>query len=322
MSEPVRVAVVGLGEFGLLHLEAYLRNPQCEVVAVVGRDASKTEAIAARYGIVRWFTSTLEMMEALAPAAVSVVTAGAHHLEPTAQALAAGASVLLEKPVALSVDDAEQLRRMAESATGFVMPAHVLRFADPYKEVKRRIESGRLGTVLSMAFRRHRPRDHDARFPDVHPVFMTAIHDIDLAIWFSGAEVCDVTSWQVDAEGSNQPAVVWVAVRASDGSMWSFQVSWLLPDDAENDDTVEIFGSQGTLSLGRDMLLRELVVDAPVDEVDFSGFELEDALAAELDYFIDCVRTGRAPQVISLAEAIQGIALAGQVVAGSRARPV
>lgn len=320
MPERVTVAVVGLGEFGLQHLEAYRRNPHCEVVAVVGRDAGRTAAVAAGRGVERWFTSMAEMMATVSPAAVSVVTAGAHHLEPTALALAGGASVLLEKPVVLSSAEGERLLQMSESAPGFVMPAHVLRFAAPYQELKQRVESRRVGRVLSMAFRRNRPRDHDLRFPDVHPAFMTAVHDIDLAIWLSGADVRDVTSWEVKPEGNHQPAVVWATVSVSDGSIWSFQVSWLLPEGSRNDDTIEILGTLGTLSLDRDMMLRESTTVSTAEELDFAGFELEVALAAEVDYFVDRVQRGQTPQTITLAEAIRGIALAEQIVASGRAQ--
>lgn len=176
---------------------------------------------------------------------MSVATAGTYHLRPSLLALQHGAAVLLEKPVVLNSADGALLAAAEVQSSGFVMPAHILRFAEPYREVKRRIDSGKIGVPVSFAFRRYRQQNHDARFPDMHPAFMTAVHDIDLALWMSVAAAVEVTRAEVRIAEFHQPAVVGATVRGDNGTLWSFQVSWLLPDDTPVLNAVEIFGSKG-----------------------------------------------------------------------------
>src|SRR5690606_11950359 len=133
------------------------------------RDPGRTAEFAARYGVPGVSTDLEAALAEHRPDAVVIAAPGALHLPMTRAALLAGASVLLEKPVVPTSDEIDELRRVALEASGFVMPAHVLRFSAPYRELRRRLREGRIGEPVSFAFRRYRALDHDHRFPDVHP---------------------------------------------------------------------------------------------------------------------------------------------------------
>lgn len=317
MTAPVRVLLAGLGDFGERHAAAVAANPGSELVAVVGRDPGRTAAFAGRHGVTGVSTDLDSALVEHRPDAVVIAAPGALHLPMTCAALAAGASVLLEKPVVPTVAEIAELRRAADAAPGFVMPAHVLRFSAPYRELRCRLQEGRIGEPVSFAFRRYRALDHDRRFPDVHPAYMTAIHDIDLAIWLSGQRFSELSATATRVEGAAQPGSVMAHARGDRGAVASFAVSWLLPD-GHAEDALEVFGTEGMLALDHRYTLRERS-GAGEASTEFPDYDLDSALQEEVDHFIACVARGQASSVITLEEALHGLELAEAMAQGGGA---
>lgn len=310
----VRVAVVGSGPFAELHAQAFAENPDCELVAIVSRTLPRAEALAERYSAGGAFRSTGELVAARQVDAVSVVTAGRFHLEPTLEALQAGASVLLEKPVVMDSAEGRVLRDAASRAPGFVMPAHILRFGAPYQELRSRLLSGAVGVPRALSFRRHRGRDHDELFPDVHPVLMTMTHDIDLALWLTGSTPVQVDARQIEAPSRSQPLAVWAEVELRDGTALSFQVSWSLAGGTLPD-SLEIVGDEGALSLALLPRVHDFGAGAAVVDDTLTPHAAHGALREEIRTFVDAVRFGRPPAAVTLDEALAGIDLAQRIIA-------
>lgn len=308
---PSRVLLVGLGDFGALHAQAIIDHPDAELTVVVGRQADPTEQFAQRFGAAAWSTDLAAALRDHTPDAVIVASPGATHLPFTQAAVEAGAAVLLEKPVVPTIAEAAALREIAARPGAFVMPAHILRFAAPYREVHKRIREGAIGGVRALSFRRHRGVDHDARFPDVHPAFMTAIHDIDLAIWMATGELGAVDAHNVPALAHSQPGAVFAQARLGD-AVASFEVAWLLPD-GHAEQSFEVFGTDGMLAVDRDFTVRE-VSSREVSETPFSGFSLDEALADEIDHFLHCVQEVTRSDVVTIDEALRGLEVAHRIV--------
>jgi len=310
-SAPVRVAVVGAGQFGELHVRSYLSNPQSVLVAVVDRDIDRAREVAERYSVPAHYDSIEALLDAEDLDGISVVTSAADHLASTSAALRRGVSVLLEKPVVSSSVEGELLRDAAAASAAIVMPAHILRFAAPYRGVKQRLAAGEIGALKALSFRRHRTIDHDRLFPHVHPVLMTMVHDIDLALWWSGATPVSVTARELTVAGRAQPTVVWAEVQTDTGEVWSFQVSWSLPDGESVPDACEVIGDAGALSLS---------VGPPSSESDdiLTPPDGAGALGEELEAFVRALRPGADPAVVTLPEALTGIALAERIIAAAR----
>ncbi|HEY3096244.1 MAG TPA: Gfo/Idh/MocA family oxidoreductase, partial [Acidimicrobiia bacterium] len=160
MTRPLRVGVIGVGNFGERHVRAYARQPDVSIVGIVDRDPDRARLIAARWGIENWFEDSRRLLGESDPDGVSVVTPGEHHLEPTLLALEHGCAVLLEKPVAMSSGDVAAIEAAVAESTAFVQPAHILRFAAPYIALRSRVRSGALGRLLAISSSRDRPRSH------------------------------------------------------------------------------------------------------------------------------------------------------------------
>jgi predicted dehydrogenase len=297
MTSRVRIGVIGVGTFGQRHLGAYARQA-VEVVGIADCDRERARSVSERFGVDRWFGDGVELIEECRPDGVSVVTPAGQHLDPTLAALSHGCAVLLEKPIAPSSVEVRLLEAAARDSRAFVMPAHILRFAPPCVSLRERVAEGGVGRLLAIHSSRDRGRDHLQLYPDVHPALMTLIHDIDLALWISGAPALKVTAQE---RGTGAPALVWAHIGAGDGSLWSLRTSWLLPDGASIADRVEVYGS-----LGAELI--ELTAD-----------DYEAALDAELAHFCACVRKREASSVVTLTDAAHGIRVAEAVIASAAA---
>ena len=311
MTASLRIGVIGTGNFGERHVASYARRPDVDLVGVVDRDADRAQSVAARWGIPHWFTDSEDLLRTCRPNGVSVVTSGRNHLQPSLAALAGDCSVLLEKPITLSTRDADELVDAERRSTAFVIPAHILRFSAPYQELVTRVRSGQIGRVIGIATVRDRGRDHAQLFADVHPALMTAIHDIDLALWITGARAVRVTAQGRGEKVDEMPRLVWAQVEASDGSVWALRVSWLLSDDAPGSDKLEVYGTAGVATLH----LRPTVAlftesSTWVDHELTPDAHYPGALDHEIDHFCALLRSNDRTPAVTLEEARHGIEIA------------
>ncbi len=146
-----RVVVVGTSFGARVHVPA-LRAAGFEVVALVGRDAAKTEATAKGLDIELACTSLAEAIERGRPDAVTIATPPDSHAELALEAIAAGLHVLCEKPLAYDDAEAEAMCRAAESAGVVNLVGFEFRFNGSDAAVRRAISDDRLGTPAFVSF--------------------------------------------------------------------------------------------------------------------------------------------------------------------------
>jgi len=318
MAKPIRVGVVGAGNFGRRHVTAYEARADVVLVGIADCDLELARSVAARWGIPA-FTDAANLLDACHPDAISVVTPAQHHLKATLAGLERDCAVLSEKPVGMSVDEVEALQEAERASSAFVVPAHILRFARPYVAARDQVRSGAVGQVMAVATRRDRGRGHAQLFPGVHPALMTLIHDIDVALWITGATASRVTAWERSGPPGDQPVIVWAQIEASDGSLWSLRTNWLLPDDVFPIDALEVVGADGMISLDLRPDLAIATSRRRGEEQDFISDVTVAALEAEIAHFCDCVRKAEMSPIVTLADAHEGIRIAEAIVASAKA---
>jgi predicted dehydrogenase len=318
VSEPIPIAVAGVGAFGERHVAAWARTPGVRLVAVADADAARARAVAERWGVERWFDDPVRMVDACRPAGLSVVTPGPHHLEPALAALERGCAVLVEKPVTMSSGEAAELLAAEARSSAFVMPAHILRFADPYRALRERVRGGAIGEPLAISAARERSRSHATLFPGVHPALMTMVHDLDLALWIGGGRAVTVSA---RARGGSEaaPAVVWAQAETDAGLLWSIRTSWVLPDEAAIADRLEVYGTAGVATAVLEPTVR--VLSSPPEAVDheLTPDAVLGALDAEVRHFRDRIAGRAAEPAVTLEEAAHGIAIAEAIARSARA---
>src|SRR5215471_16524547 len=136
MPATVRLVVAGAGRFGREHLRT--------LAAMAG---------VVLAGVAAWERDAAVLIDRLRPDGVVVATPGVTHVALATRALAAGASVLVEKPVATTAADAAALAEAAAKGPGFVQPGHILRFSGPHRTLVGIVRSGEIGDILSVIAR-------------------------------------------------------------------------------------------------------------------------------------------------------------------------
>ena len=186
----LRVAVIGAGHIGRIHLDAYRACKDAEIVGICDVMAERAEAAAATYGG-RAYTSVPAMLEEAEIDAVSVCTAGeengSHHFEPVMQCFAAGKHVLCEKPISNRVDEARTMAQTAREKGLYFGCDLNHRFTPQAALAKQWVDEGRLGALLlaNMTLWINNPNDRSPWFhlKALHP------HSLDVLRYFCGPAV-------------------------------------------------------------------------------------------------------------------------------------
>jgi predicted dehydrogenase len=170
MSKRVRVAVIGAGYLGKYHAEKYASMEDVELVCVVDVDSSLAMEVAGRYGAeyATDFRTVTDRVDA-----VSVVVPTVFHAEVTAPLLEAGIHVMLEKPVTVTVEEADRLISIAERRGVILQAGHMERFNPAVKLLMERVSN-------PLFIEAHRISGFKGRATDVDVVLDLMIHDIDI----------------------------------------------------------------------------------------------------------------------------------------------
>lgn len=171
MPDRTRVAVLGAGFIADIHLESLHRFvPDAEVTAIYSRTAARAEAIAKKYGIPRWFDSIDALFDSANVGTFDVVDIclpNHQHASVTLKAAAAGKHVICEKPLSVTLEEADQMIDACRRAGVKLMYAEELCFAPKYERVRKLVQDGALGKVYQMRQSEKHSGPHADWFYDV-----------------------------------------------------------------------------------------------------------------------------------------------------------
>lgn len=159
------VAIAGCGYFSRFHQDAWSRIPRVRVVAIADADRAKAQAAAAPFPQARIFEDAAEMIATVRPDVVDIVTPPATHLGLVAVASGEGVPMVCQKPLAPTFSQAVDLVETAERGGAALIVHENFRFMPWFREAKRLLESGALGTPLNITFRL---RPGDGQGPDAY----------------------------------------------------------------------------------------------------------------------------------------------------------
>ncbi|MCD9021630.1 Gfo/Idh/MocA family protein [Cohnella silvisoli] len=321
MKDKINVAVIGLGSWGECHIEAYRSLPHVEVVALCDIRQERLAEIGARYQVEGLYTNSNELLERDDIDLVSIATSEEDHLQAALRALSTGKHVLVEKPVSTKLGEAEAMWKIAIENKRFIWPGHVARFEPRYAEIKRAITSERIGKPQSMYFRKARPKEMFGHYNQTHTVYLSMVHDIDLAIWYSDNRVKSVKAYGKWLTGTVSPDILWSCLEFHDGTLAFLQCNWMTPESAGLilNDSVEVIGSSGTAHFENRGAGFEIWSDtSPFSPALTSYLNLselvDDALRDQLQYVCSCVSMQKEPSYTSFPDAIHGIEVANAIV--------
>lgn len=306
----VRLALAGTGLFGEEHMRVIAGLEGVKLACVADINAKAAEGAAQRHGAPDWGTDIVPLLDQCKPDGLIVATPGQTHVPLATAALARGIPVLVEKPMAMTAAEAQSLVEAEKRGAGFVLPGHVLRFSGPHRQIADIIGAGEIGRVLSLSARRYRDDSHAVRYPDIDPIMMTMIHDIDLALWLSGALADEVLALRNPA--GSQRSQTLVTARDRNGAQWSLMTAWTFALDGCPPDRLEIVGEKGGIDFETGAYLRQY--GAKIRESDLRGAP-DDSLTNEVAYFADCIRQARRPDRVTPADAHRGLLVAEAALA-------
>ena len=192
MTRALRVAAVGAGYFSQFQYLGWCnmaRDGLVEMVGLANRDRAKGQAIAARFGVPQVFGSIEQLLDATRPDLIDIITSPSTHRSFVAAAVQRGVAVICQKPFGVDYADAVKITELAERASVPLIVHENFRWEPWYREAKRLIAQGTLGTLHAVAFRL-RPGDGQGprAYLDRQPYFQamprllvveTGIHWID-----------------------------------------------------------------------------------------------------------------------------------------------
>ena len=226
MSKTLRAAVVGLGSMGANHARVFGDMAGVELAAVVDSDPERVQkAVGGRP--IAGFTGTEEMLRDVRPDLVSIVVPTQLHETVATAAIGAGANVLVEKPIAATVDAARRIACAARSANVLLTVGHIERFNPAVRELKERLAAGQGGRVLQVKARRVGPFPH--RIRDVGVIHDLAPHDIDIMRYLLGEDVEQVFAEARRHINTDNEDLFLGMLRFSGGAMGLLDINWLTP---------------------------------------------------------------------------------------------
>jgi UDP-N-acetylglucosamine 3-dehydrogenase len=221
-----RVAVIGVGAMGHNHARVYADIPAAQLVGVADTDPQIAQTVARRYGTTPYSDYQKLLVEAK-PDAVTIAVPTVEHLEVALQVIRHGVHLLIEKPIAFSVEEGLEIIKAAEQAGVTLMIGHIERFNPAILALKQHLADGELGRVFQIDA--HRQGPFPARIKDVGVVIDLAVHDLDVMRYVSGSEVARVYAETERRIHSTREDLLTCLIRLSDGTIGTLTINWLTP---------------------------------------------------------------------------------------------
>jgi predicted dehydrogenase len=262
--KPIGLAIVGSGRIGTLRARLAAAHPAVRFIAVSDQNEAAASRLASTVGAQVHSTSNDEIIAHPDVNAVIVSTSEGEHVEPIVKALELGKRVLVEKPIALNVADADRVIRAIEKSGGDVRVGYSRRYKDRYLIAKEQIVQGRIGTAVGGAARVFNSRSQAlamlARNPHATPVVDALTYYVDLMNWLFGgkrlAEVYARGQMGVLKNAGHEVADVSYAILTyDDGTVVNLGVSYALPEKYPalgHAARVEVLGTEGVMILDDD----------------------------------------------------------------------
>ena len=263
-AKDIGLAIVGSGRIGTLRAKLAGGHPAVRFLAVSDRDLAKARALAETVGAQFHSGDNDAVIARPDVTAVIVSTSEGEHLAPILSAIKHGKPVLVEKPIALTLDEAAQVLRAIEKSGASVRVGYSRRYKERYLIAKEQLAHGRMGTLTGGAARVFNSRAQALamlkRDPHATPVVDALTYYVDLMNWFfEGRRIVEIYArgqmGTLKSAGHEVPDVSYAVLTYDDGSIVNLGVSYALPEKYPalgHAARVELLGTDGVMILDDD----------------------------------------------------------------------
>jgi predicted dehydrogenase len=238
MGERLRIGVIGVGYWGPNLVRNLVESPQFEVVSVCDRRPQALEPIARRYPGIPLTERYEEVLRDGSVDAVAIATPVSTHHALGMSALQAGKHVFVEKPLAVSSEEAIELTELAEAHGLVLMPGHTFLYSPPVNMIRDLIANGELGEVYFISMSRVNLGLHQS---DVSVAWDLGPHDFSILQYWLGETPTHVSAVSRSCVFPNIPDVAFINLEYAAGAIAHVELSWLAPSKLRR---TTIVGSQ------------------------------------------------------------------------------
>jgi UDP-N-acetylglucosamine 3-dehydrogenase len=294
------VAVIGTGDWGKNHARVYKELTSTELIAICDVNGKRAKIIADQYGA-KAYTNSSRMLKNEEIKAVSVCTWSTNLAKEALKALKAGKHVLVEKPMANQIKQAELLLKTAEENGLHLTVGFLMRFIPGLQHIREAVGNKKIGELVCATARR--VSQWPERIGDVGVVKDTAIHDIDVMRFVSNQDPIGVYAKTGSMKHRKFEDYAQIMLTYEDGKSAFIESNWLTPYKTR---TLRVTGSDTIMKL--DYITQELWIEDAKENFQ-PRYLWQEPLKLELQHFADCILEKKKP-VVTGADGLKALQIA------------
>jgi predicted dehydrogenase len=265
MGKPLGIGVIGSGRIGSLRARLAAKHPSVGFLAISDQDEEKAKTLANLCGANLYSTNNDEIISHPEVNAIFVSTPENYHVAPIIRALELGKPVLVEKPLAMHLEDADKILQVLKATNGHLNIGYSRRFKECYLRAKEQMLHQRLGKIVGGHARVYNSRAQAfsilKRDPHATPVVDVLTYYVDLMCWLLEDQCHPVEIIARGQAGVFKEAgfgaddVTWAIITFSDGAVINLGISYALPakyPTLGQSDRLELLGLEGTMIIDDD----------------------------------------------------------------------
>jgi UDP-N-acetylglucosamine 3-dehydrogenase len=294
------VAVIGTGFWGKNHARVFKELAETELVAICDIDAERAKTVANQFGA-KPYTDTGTMLKNKNIEAVSICTWSTSLARETMKALKAGKNVLVEKPMAANVKQAEELLKTAEERGLHLTVGFLMRFIPGLQHIRKAVEDKTLGQPVCATAKR--VSQWPERIGDVGVVKDTAIHDIDVMRYVFNEDPSAVYAKTGNMGHVKFEDYAQIMLSFEGGKSAFIESNWLTPYKTR---VLIMTGSEAIMKL--DYITQELTIENAKESLQ-PRYMLQEPLKLELQHFARCI-AGKDKPLITGTDGLKALQIA------------
>jgi UDP-N-acetylglucosamine 3-dehydrogenase len=303
-------AIVGMGIFGKNHLDVLTKLEEVNVVGVYDDKPERKAEIAALYPHIHFFENFESVLNHKDISVVHVATDEKSHFEIGRQVLEANKHLFMEKPITANYEEAIDLWGLSQARSKKIGVGHLLRHEKKHKRIKEKILNGDIGSIKSITLKRNFSQSMLDHYGRINAYVTAMVHDIDLIQFFTESSIERVAGIQNDPQKQSFSFNT-AFLETESGVAAHIQNIWQLPESYPYgmDYEVAIYGEEGILrtSINHDIEIYQ-------DKTTYEELFLDEALKAELEYFVDTLINEKEVSEPTIEEAIHNIEVAEELI--------
>ena len=295
----LNVAVIGLGNMGQHHAKAYTKLEHVNFVAACDNNLERFNSVQ-KQDSTKYFSDVNEMIKSCKIDAVSICVPTFAHYDVAKVCIDNGIAVLVEKPIAESVEQAKRLVKYSKENNVVLTVGHIERFNPAILKAKEFISSGKLGNIHAIQCKRYGPFPKQIKDADV--LVDVAVHDIDIVQFLIDSKLTDSSIFTHNIHCDDRADYGHLMLKFGENLMVNIHVSWALPFKQRE---VEIVGDKGIAiidCIGQSMKYYPVTVEKGEDYVSLPLAEMEsieinkkEPIIEECKSFVDAVLNNSDP---------------------------